>query len=369
MITNGRHTIEKSLQPASGGRSPGPRGPAAHPEAEPGRSGRFRGGNSVPPGFYEASDSFRRGQRPQKSASGPGGPAGRRPDSAARPIFSKPTLIVSLGLHLVLILFLIFGLPSCQEKSGIPAEQVMTVQLMSDPSPPPPPLVSPAQPAPEPPQPTPQPQQPPAFELPLGDSSRNLQRSGEAETAPEAVEEVEPPAPPEDLIALGPKVKSPPPELEKRRDRKPEVKPPEVKRRAEPKPEREADYSKVPQALYRTLGRDAGAVHFGSRQGRRTDPVVSQYFELALRKFNANWAAPPGLSPRLVVSISMTIEPNGRITNVRMAQSSGSAEYDRSVERAIKMASPLSPLPPVFGGQRVSQVFSFTPEGMGGRRH
>ena len=269
-----------------------------------------------------------------------------------------------MGLHLALILFLAFGLPSCEgrdSKSHPTENQVITVQLLSNPSPPPP--------APEPPreEAAPEPaRRPPAFELPLGDSSRNLQRSGTAET--EMAEESVPPAPPEDLIALGPKAKAPPPELEKQQRRKPEVKPPKVKPREEPKPKREADYSKVPQALYRTLGRDAGAIHFGSTRGRQTDPVVSRYFELALMKFNEHWAAPKGLSPRLVVGFTLTIEPNGRISGVRMTKASGLPEYDRSVERAVKMASPLSPLPPVFGGRRVSQTFYFTPEGMGQRR-
>lgn len=355
MINKGRHSIEKSPQPASGGPASGSRGP--------GRDGPFRrGGASVPPGFYEAAEAFRRGLRAPKEAPGP---AGRRPDSAGQPILSKPTLIISLGLHLALICFLAFGLPSCQDKAGFSPEQVITVQLMEEPSPPPPPPAAPApeqRPAPEQ-QPAPE-KQPPAFELPLGDSSRNLQRSGQAEA--EAVEDLAPPPPPEDQIALGPKAKAPPPELEKRRDRKPEVKPPEVKRRAEA--QKEPDYSKVPQALYRTLGRDAGASHFGSRQGRRVDPVVSRYFELALMKFNENWSPPQGLSPTLVVGFALTIEPNGRISSIRLTKSSGSAAYDRSVERAIKMASPLAPLPPVFGGQRVSQSFGFTPEGMGRRR-
>lgn len=280
-------------------------------------------------------------------------------------IFFKPTLIMSLGLHLALIIFLVFGLPSCQreeERPPLDKNQVITVQILSDPSPPP---------ADQPPRedltPKPAPR-PPAFELPLGDASRNLQRSGTPET--ETAEESVPPTPPEDLIALGPKAKAPPPELEKRQDRKPEVKPPKVARREEskPKPRPEADYSKVPQALYRTLGRDVGAMNFGSTRGRQVDPVVSRYFELALMKFNEHWAPPKGLSPKLVVGIALTIEPNGRISSVRMTRSSGLPEYDRSVERAIKMASPLSPLPPVFGGQRISQSFYFTPEGMGRRR-
>lgn len=365
MITNGRHSTEKSSQPASDGRSPGSRGASAYHDG--GQAARYRGAPAASPGFQEVPGFFRRGPRPRKSAPAAGGPAGYRPGVLVQPIISKATLIISLSLHLMLILFLAFGLPSCQEKSGPPPEEVFTVQLMSEPSPPPPP---PAQPAPEPPQPEPQPepQQPPAFELPLGDSSRNLQRSGRAEAGEEAAEDAPPPAPPEDLIALAPQAKAPHPELEKRRERKPEVKPPEVKRRTEPKPQPEADYSNVPQSLYRTLGRDAGAIHFGSRQGRRADPVVSNYFELALRKVNEFWTAPKSISPRLVVGIAMTIEPNGRISSVRITQPSGLAEYDRSVERAVKAASPLAPLPPVFGGQRVSQTFYFSPDALGRRR-
>lgn len=359
MISNGRHPIAKPARLAPDSRQSVRQGPAVYSEVTGERPGLVRGENSV------AAMPLRPVGGPQKTLAGPGRLIGGRPE-AGPPIFSKLTIIISAGLHLALVCFIVFGLPSCQgEQSGIDPSQVVTVQLLSEPSPPPPPPVE-ATPVDEA-APEPKPvSQPPAFELPLGESSRNLQRSGRAEA--EAEEDSAPSAPPEDQLALGPKVQPPPPELEKRRDRKPEVKPPAVKRQTEPRPPQEPDYSKVPQALYRTLGRDAGAMHFGSRQGRRTDPVVSRYFELALAKFNENWTTPQGLSPDLVVGLALTIEPNGRISYVQITKPSGSTAYDRSVERAIKMASPLSPLPSVFGGQRISQSFYFTPEGMGRRR-
>lgn len=325
MINNGRPSIDRPQFPAPGGRPSGRRIAAASPG--PGRPG------------------------PR--------PGDVRFESSSRPIFSKPTIIVSLALHLGMLAFLAFGLPSCQEQSQGPAgPPVMMVQIMPEapPAPPPPP-------APEPtPADQPQPKAPPAFELPLGDSTRNLQRSGTAENPQEAA----PAEPAEEMAALG--LKPPAPKLEKRKEKAPEVKPPPVRDRYQlPKP-REQDFSKVPQALYRTLGRDAGAANFGSRQGRRTDPVVSRYFELALAKFNENWSVPKGLNPRLQVALAISIEPSGRISSVRLVQSSGMPEFDRSVEQAIRMASPLPPLPPVFGGQRVNQTFAFTPENLGRRR-
>lgn len=365
MISNGRHPIAKPARPALDGRQSVRQGPDVFPEATGDRPDLVRGGNSVAARSYRLASPLRPAGITQETPAGPGRLIGGRPE-AAPPIFSKLTVVVSVGLHLALVCFMIFGLPSCQkEQSGIDPSQVVTVQLLSEPGPPPPP---PAEATPvEKAAPEPKPAaQPPVFELPLGDSSRNLQRSGRAEA--EAEEDSAPSAPPEEMLALGPKAPPPPPELEKRRDRKPEVKPPAVKRRAEPKPRQEPDYSNVPQALYRTLGRDAGAIHFGSRQGRRTDPLVSRYFELALAKFNENWAPPKGISPNLVVGLALTIEPNGRLSYVQITKPSGSAEFDRSVERAIKMASPLSPLPSVFGAQRVSQSFFFTPEGLSRRR-
>lgn len=62
-------------------------------------------------------------------------------------------------------------------------------------------------------------------------------------------------------------------------------------------------------------------------------------------------------APRVYVSFD--IERDGSISNVRIEESSGNGQVDRSARRAVDASNPLSPLPRDYRGARVSVRFWF----------
>ena len=184
-------------------------------------------------------------------------------------------------------------------------------------------------------------------------------------------------APPSDAIALGPRAETKPPELKRSDTVPPKIEIPEVK--AEPKKELKPKEPKLkepkqtasrenPQNVYDMLGRTLRKdprMLLGSRSGSVNNPAISNYYNQAIKTFDRNWknemanAAVAERSREIFVTV--IVEPNGQISNIRMTRASGNAELDRSVERAIKKSSPLPPLPPAFAGKRTSIPVRFTP--------
>ncbi|MDK2779364.1 MAG: cell envelope integrity protein TolA [Pseudomonadota bacterium] len=61
-------------------------------------------------------------------------------------------------------------------------------------------------------------------------------------------------------------------------------------------------------------------------------------------KVQSVWRYPPAVRPDQEVGVHITLVPTGEVIDVRIIQSSGNAALDRSVEQAIRKASPL-PVP------------------------
>lgn len=92
----------------------------------------------------------------------------------------------------------------------------------------------------------------------------------------------------------------------------------------------------------------AGASIGGAVGGRRVPPETLAYFHALDERIRENWTVPDlalSDSRNLIVQIRITIEQDGRVTNVRMEKTSGNIYFDDSVLRAITKASPL-PVPP-----------------------
>jgi TonB family protein len=90
------------------------------------------------------------------------------------------------------------------------------------------------------------------------------------------------------------------------------------------------------------------AVAGGSAGAGRVSPETLAYFRELDERIRSKWTLPDlALSdPRsLIVQIRITIEMDGKASNVRMEKSSGNSYFDDSVLRAIPKASPL-PVPP-----------------------
>ena len=295
-------------------------------------------------------------------ASGPGPAPGRaakrpRPEAGTWDYIFWVGLIFSIGLHVLVVLAFLFNLPahfsSLMDALGL-AEPEMAQEA--------------------------EPEEPVRVSL-WGEVPQNTSLAPISEpTSPEAPAEAAPEASaPEQVldpeaIPLGPKAE------EKRVVKKTKTPPPKV---AVPKVEKEAPApvearpratAQAPQTrnvydmMRRTLGRDARAMTMGDPRSRRVDLNASQYYNRIANLICSHWA-PLGrnIQGDIIVAYSFTIEPSGRISGIRRVQSSGDAEFDRSVERAIRAASPLPPLPPSFGGRPDYPQFSFSPKNMGRR--
>jgi len=92
----------------------------------------------------------------------------------------------------------------------------------------------------------------------------------------------------------------------------------------------------------------AGASLGGAVGSGRVSPETLAYFQALDERIRENWTVPDlalSDSRNLIVQIRITIERDGKVSNVRMERSSGNPYFDDSVLRAITKASPL-PVPP-----------------------
>jgi protein TonB len=101
-------------------------------------------------------------------------------------------------------------------------------------------------------------------------------------------------------------------------------------------------------------GLSFGGGNFGDRYG--------WYVAAVRNRISSNWLLAT-ISPSLLsaprVYIDFDILRDGIVTDVRIKQSSGVPEVDRSALRAILASSPLGPLPADYSGGRVSVEFYF----------
>lgn len=107
----------------------------------------------------------------------------------------------------------------------------------------------------------------------------------------------------------------------------------------------------------------------GAAGTERLPPEILAYARSLDEKVRSNWTVPELAGKKtedLTVQVRITIEKDGRVSNVRMEKVSGNEYFDDSVLRAIEKASPL-PVPPeqLRGGEDHYDVgFRF----YGGRR-
>lgn len=86
----------------------------------------------------------------------------------------------------------------------------------------------------------------------------------------------------------------------------------------------------------------------GAAGTARVAPEILAYARALDEKVRENWTVPELAekeAKHLMVQVRITIEKDGRVSNVRMEKVSGNSYFDDSVERAIQKASPL-PVPP-----------------------
>lgn len=102
----------------------------------------------------------------------------------------------------------------------------------------------------------------------------------------------------------------------------------------------------------------------GSDDGLWIDPEQARYYAAlqGLVRRNWSWISTVSMADReLETILEVVIQPDGRISFVQMLASSGNEGFDRSIIRAIRASNPFPVLPPIFGGQATTVVFSFKP--------
>ena len=101
-------------------------------------------------------------------------------------------------------------------------------------------------------------------------------------------------------------------------------------------------------------GLSFGEGNFGDRYGWYVDAIRT--------RISGNWLLST-ISPNLMSAprafVNFDILRDGTITNIRLTQSSGNPEVDRSTLRAVEASSPLGPLPSDYSGSKVSVSFYF----------
>ncbi|MHB1240465.1 MAG: cell envelope integrity protein TolA [Gammaproteobacteria bacterium] len=101
-------------------------------------------------------------------------------------------------------------------------------------------------------------------------------------------------------------------------------------------------------------------------QARQVQSTVDHYVQIIQNQVERNWLRPPGSASGLSCTVEVQLIPSGDVVGVRIAQSSGDPVFDRSVETAVRKASPL-PLPPdsTLFNQFRDLTFVFSPEQQG----
>jgi len=87
---------------------------------------------------------------------------------------------------------------------------------------------------------------------------------------------------------------------------------------------------------------------------------LRNYQDLVQKKVRDAWSVPPQ-SKGLQAVVFLTIDRAGHVEQLRFTQRSGNALYDESLQRAIKQAEPLPPLPEDYTGRFLEVDMRFRP--------
>jgi len=98
------------------------------------------------------------------------------------------------------------------------------------------------------------------------------------------------------------------------------------------------------------------------------EPNFGPYMSELSRRIKANWDPPRGEESKRVVLL-FTIARDGRLLNVKVIKSSGTAAADRAALAAVELTAPFRPLPAEFRGPNVDIQFTFDYNVFGGRRY
>ncbi len=92
-----------------------------------------------------------------------------------------------------------------------------------------------------------------------------------------------------------------------------------------------------------------------------TDPALAYYFVLVQDKITSNWT-PPRMTAGTMgsVNVSLRVLRSGQVRDLGIDTSSGDRAIDDSALRAVRLSSPMPPLPPLFKAETLSLELRFT---------
>ncbi len=107
-------------------------------------------------------------------------------------------------------------------------------------------------------------------------------------------------------------------------------------------------------------GSNIGSAGAGVSVGS-TDPALAYYFVLIQDKVASNWT-PPRLQAGTTgtVNLSFKVLRSGQVRELRVETSSEERAIDDSALRAVRLSSPMPPLPPFFKDEELSLQLRFT---------
>jgi colicin import membrane protein len=81
------------------------------------------------------------------------------------------------------------------------------------------------------------------------------------------------------------------------------------------------------------------------QEEKRRQTIIDKYRDIITAYVRRHWIEPPNAKETLVCILQIKLIPSGDVVNIKVAKSSGDPVFDRSVENAVRKASPL-PMPP-----------------------
>ncbi len=133
-------------------------------------------------------------------------------------------------------------------------------------------------------------------------------------------------------------------------ERKVQQKIKEIQRRLKEKKEEEYLKKRLQELAQRTDGQRSGRTGTSMANGAQNKQAVI-YGNFVKAKIWRNWHFPRSLADRKGVYsvVTIVINKDGRILDMKVRKYSGLAAFDRSVIKAIRDSDPLPPLPPSLG--------------------
>ena len=96
-----------------------------------------------------------------------------------------------------------------------------------------------------------------------------------------------------------------------------------------------------------------------------TDPALAYYLALVQEKIDSNWVPPKRASGTVDTAVlSIRVLRSGQVRDLVINSSSGDRAFDDSALRAVRLSSPLPPLPPLYKAETVILELRFNFEGV-----